>query len=166
MLNAGMLTSTTAQWNTPPQVVADIVRFMGTIDLDPCADPEHRIPAEAHFSRHPIDGLLIPWRGRVYMNPPYGREIGKWVLKARTEPLLEIVMLLPARTDTQWFQPLFVYPICFIAGRLHFSQAASGAPFPSVLVYRGPRIAAFCQHFRRYGRIVSTMMGYPTEAAS
>ena len=69
------------------------------------------------------------------MNPPYGREIGKWVKKAYESKSL-VVALLPARTDTKWFHE-FIYgkaEIRFIKGRLKFGGSSNSAPFPSMLV--------------------------------
>ena len=80
------------------------------------------------------------WGGyRVFCNPPYGREIGKWVEKAfrtNAEHGNLIVMLLPARTDTKWFHD-FIYnraEVRFVRGRLKFGDSKSGAPFPSMVV--------------------------------
>jgi site-specific DNA-methyltransferase (adenine-specific) len=78
------------------------------------------------------------------MNPPYGREIGKWVAKAYTENLVNntfIVALLPARTDTKWFHD-WIYKkgnteIIFIKGRLKFNDGKQSAPFPSMIVIFG-----------------------------
>ncbi len=75
---------------------------------------------------------------RVFCNPPYGREIYKWVEKAYIENKngTFIVMLLPARTDTKWFHE-FIYKkheIRFIKGRLKFNDGKENAPFPSMIV--------------------------------
>ena len=97
------------------------------------------------------DGLKNPWRhggggGAVFCNPPYGREIGKWVRKAYEEAKsgTTVVLLIPARTDTAYFHE-YIYgkaEIRFIRGRLHFTDedgnAYGAAPFPSmVVVYNG-----------------------------
>jgi hypothetical protein len=88
-----------------------------------------------------------PWTGRVWCNPPYGREIGQWVAKAVGStvvvPTAElVVMLLPARTDTRWWHS-YVIPFGqprFIKGRLKFGGAKNSAPFPSaVVVFRRTR---------------------------
>lgn len=82
--------------------------------------------------------------GTVWCNPPYGREIGKWVEKAYKESLegVTVVMLLPARTDTKWFHD-YIYgkaEIRFVRGRLKFGDSKNSAPFPSmVVVYRGAK---------------------------
>ena len=88
------------------------------------------------------DGLTQPWEGVVWCNPPYGRQIGKWVERAAlaAKAGAVVVMLLPARTDTKWFHE-YIYgkaEIRFVRGRLRFGGAANPAPFPSmVVVFRG-----------------------------
>ena len=75
----------------------------------------------------------------VFVNPPYGREIVKWVEKSYLESQKEntlVVMLIPARTDTRWFHD-FIYhkaEIRFIKGRLRFGNSNNNAPFPSMIV--------------------------------
>lgn len=75
--------------------------------------------------------------GRVFCNPPYGRELAKWVKKCydESEHAL-VVMLIPARTDTRWFHD-YIYgkaEIRFIKGRLRFGGSNCNAPFPSMVV--------------------------------
>ena len=81
----------------------------------------------------------------MFCNPPYGRQIGKWVEKAYMEsqkPDTTVVMLIPARTDTKWFHK-FIYgkaEIKFVKGRLKFGGADNNAPFPSmVVVFKGDK---------------------------
>ena len=76
--------------------------------------------------------------GVVFCNPPYGRTIGLWVKKAYEESRRGalVVMLLLARTDTQWFHQ-FIYhkaEIRFVRGRLKFGCSKNSAPFPSMVV--------------------------------
>jgi len=87
-----------------------------------------------------IDGLKQDWNGTCWMNPPYGREIGKWVEKAYSEAQKgnTIVALLPARTDTRWFHD-HIYMMNgvefeLIKGRLKFGDSKNSAPFPSMVV--------------------------------
>lgn len=77
----------------------------------------------------------------VFCNPPYGRELPKWVKKCYEESLKGtlVVMLIPARTDTRWFHD-YIYgkaEIRFIKGRLRFGNAKQSAPFPSMVVIYG-----------------------------
>lgn len=106
--------------------------------LDVCAVPENA-KCKNYFSPKE-DGLRQSWTGRCWMNPPYGKEIGKWVEKGyqESERGALVVSLLPARTDTRWFHQ-YIYQqkgvtIQFIKGRLRFANAKNAAPFPSMLV--------------------------------
>lgn len=81
---------------------------------------------------------LIKNGGVVFCNPPYGRELPKWVKKSYEEAKKGsiVVMLLPARTDTRWFHD-YIYgkaDIRFIKGRLKFNDGKMSAPFPSMVV--------------------------------
>jgi site-specific DNA-methyltransferase (adenine-specific) len=75
------------------------------------------------------------------MNPPYGREIGKWMKKAVEEWKRgnTVVCLVPARTDTAWWHDYAIKgEIRFIRGRLKFGGGKSSAPFPSAIVIFRP----------------------------
>ena len=82
----------------------------------------------------------------MWCNPPYGRQIDKWVQKASYENAVNnntIVMLLPARTDTRWFHT-YIYKqpnvdIRFVRGRLKFGDSKNRAPFPSMVVIFKPK---------------------------
>ena len=83
---------------------------------------------------------------RVFVNPPYGSEISKWVEKSYREGTKDntlVVMLIPSRTDTRYFHD-YIYKRCeirFVKGRLKFGDGKGNAPFPSMLViYRGAKI--------------------------
>jgi len=91
------------------------------------------------------DGLKQEWFGNVWLNPPYGREIPKWIEKCNQEikrkEVHSIFVLLPARTDTKWFHDLVMphaYLVYLIQGRfnhVHKNQVkGANAPFASMLV--------------------------------
>ena len=67
----------------------------------------------------------------------------------------EVLILVPARTDTKWWEVLSdAYPlVCFIRGRLRFGGRTSGAPFPSAIAYLGSRRKRFHETFSGVGRI-------------
>ena len=153
--------SASADWYTPPAIVSAVVGVLGQIDLDPCAedrDPK-TVPARVHITKAD-DGLAADWFGRVYMNPPYGSAIPYWIAKLldayTSGAVRSAVALVPARTDTDWFWPLYNYPICFVHGRLNFSAHENSAPFPSALVYLGRDKEDFARHTRDMGRVVET----------
>ena len=120
-----------------PQEFFDNLNKIFNFTLDVCALPENA-KCENYYTPE-TDGLKQPWMGGVWCNPPYGREIINWVRKASEEYTKDycnfVVMLLPARTDTRWFQD-YVYGkayLHFIDGRLTFGEQKGNAPFPSVL---------------------------------
>lgn len=159
-INAGLYTSATPEWYTPDKIVDRVVDVFGQIDLDPCSNSsdwrEAAIPAEKYYTKED-DGLAQPWNGRVYMNPPYGDEIPAWVERMKTAyeagEISDAIALLPARTDTVWFQTLADYRMCFVRGRLRFSQSENSAPFPSVVVYLGHDESTFWEYFHDIGFI-------------
>lgn len=144
-------------WHTPETVISRVTEAFGEIDLDPCSNiGEPNVPAGRHYTEED-NGLAHTWNGRVYMNPPYGRPIAEWVEKLCSEyesgAVTEAIALVPARTDTEWFQRLRNAAICFIDGRLKFSGHANSAPFPSCACYLGPDIAGFVEAFGDLGDI-------------
>ncbi len=131
------------EWETPDDLFKKLDDEF-CFNLDPCATKENS-KCEEYFTKED-DGLSMEWYGTVFMNPPYGREIGKWVAKAYWESVhngCKVVCLLPARTDTAWFHD-YCCPkareIRFLRGRLKFSGAIYNAPFPSMVVVFVPKI--------------------------
>lgn len=123
--------SKTPEWATPQDFFNELNKEFG-FTLDPCATKDNAKCKK--FYTKEDNGLSKSWRGEsVFMNPPYGREIGSWVKKLSQEGG---VGLLPARTDTKWFHD-HIYgkaEIRFIKGRLKFGGSKNSAPFPSMLV--------------------------------
>ena len=132
-LTAGVFSSTTDLWATPQAFFDELDREFH-FTLDPCANAEnHKCPK--YFTAED-DGLKQDWgRHKVFCNPPYGRNIGKWVEKA-VKSFATVVILLPARTDTKWFHDwcLPYGKIEFLRGRLKFGGCDNSAPFPSMIV--------------------------------
>jgi hypothetical protein len=151
--------SESTSWNTPRHIVDLVVDTLGEIDLDPCSNSHDapNVPAHDYYTEAD-DGLAQPWLGRVYMNPPYGDEIGKWVARLvsnyESGLVTEAVALVPARPETQWFRALWAHTLCFVYGRLRFSDAENTAPFPSVAVYLGPTPGRFIEQFQAVGAVV------------
>jgi hypothetical protein len=134
-------------WLTPPHILA----ALGPFDLDPCACtlPRPWPTAENHYTGE-SNGLLLPWFGRVWLNPPYGPPaiIEPWLSKMASHG--RGIALIFARTETRAFQAnVFqrAHAALFLAGRLHFhrpdgARAAANAGAPSVLVAYGADDAA------------------------
>lgn len=124
------------EWETP-QDLYDQLNEEFSFNLDPCSTEENH-KAVMYFTEKE-NGLKQSWGGcRVFCNPPYSK-VKQWVRKAYYESHKAgtiVVMLLPARTDTKWFQDYCLHrsEIRFLRGRLRFSGAKFNAPFPSMLV--------------------------------
>jgi len=129
-------------WETP-QTLFDELDAEFHFTLDPCSTHENA-KVTKHYTRDE-NGLEQSWAGEiVFMNPPYGREVGVWVRKAwlehnRKEWALEpavVVGLLPARTDTGWWHDYIqgMTEVRFLRGRVRFSASNQNAPFPSAIV--------------------------------
>lgn len=137
MITKGLFSSATDEWATPCETFNDLNKEFG-FTLDPCATDENR-KCSKYYTKE-IDGLKQNWGGEiVFCNPPYGREISKWVEKCSNEsnkPNTICVMLIPARTDTKWFHQYIYHKaeIRFIKGRLKFGSSSNSAPFPSMIV--------------------------------
>lgn len=147
VLNRGLFSSASSEWETPQKFFETLdVEFGFTLDV--CARPENA-KCPRYFSPEE-DGLRQEWAPEVcWMNPPYGREIGKWIQKAYEEAQkgATVVCLLPSRTDTAWWHEYVMRAaeVRFIRGRLRFGGAENGAPFPSCVVvfrpgYSGPPV--------------------------
>jgi len=133
----GVFSSQTDEWATP-QYLFDELDKEFHFDLDPASTDEN-CKCERHFTKAD-DGLKKSWGGcKVFCNPPYGRQIGKWVEKGYREaqhPDTLVVMLIPARTDTRWFHD-YIWgkaEVRFIRGRIQFGESRQNAPFPSMIV--------------------------------
>lgn len=130
------------EWLTPPE----IIEATGPYHLDPCAPVERPWDmAERHFTVNE-DGLQQPWEGRVWLNPPYGPETGKWLHRLASHPDGGMALIF-ARTETEMFHRHAwerANAMLFLEGRLHFydvtgNRAKHNAGGPSVLIAYGRR---------------------------
>jgi len=134
VITPGMMSSLSNEWTTPQKLFDELNQEFG-FTLDPCSTHENA-KCERHFTRDD-DGLTKDWQGTVFVNPPYGREIGKWIKKAYEESQkgATVVCLIPSRTDTAyWHDYVMKGQIRFIRGRLKFGGGNNPAPFPSAIV--------------------------------
>jgi phage N-6-adenine-methyltransferase len=137
-----MFSSQTGHWKTPKDLFTQLDQeFHFTLDV--CADKNESPSWHNIHEYFGEDGLHRSWNGfTCWMNPPYGREIIRWLAKAYVETKVHqhctVVALLPARTDTRWFWGICTKgEIRFLKGRLHFSNKGP-APFPSMIVVFKP----------------------------
>lgn len=137
-----LFSSKSNEWETP-QDFFDRLNQEFHFTLDAAATDENA-KCERYFMTAK-DGLAQSWHGEtVWLNPPYGRAVGKWIEKARLEAEngATVVCLIPARTDTRYFhEHCFKGEVRFVRGRLKFGGSKNSAPFPSaVVIFRPTRI--------------------------
>lgn len=135
-----MFSSKKSDWETPDWLFQSMNERFG-FTLDVCATKANA-KCDKFFTVKE-NALLQSWANEIcWMNPPYGREISKWVEKAYLESKKAIIVgLLPVRTDTKWFHS-FVYrkaKLEFLNKRLRFKNAGNMAPFSSMIVVWGKK---------------------------
>ncbi len=130
-----LFSSKKKDWETPQELFDSLNKEVNfTVDV---ASSDTNYKVKKHYTIKE-NGLIQDWKNeRVWCNPPYGRDICKWVEKAYFSNAEIVVMLLPARTDTKWFHK-YIYKkdsvkIEFIKGRLKFGNSKNSAPFPSMI---------------------------------
>lgn len=149
------------RWLTPRHLVDPLGKF----DLDPCGAPGHDLATRTYQIDDGEDGLQLPWEGRVWLNPPYGKQ---------AEPFLEKLAehnngtaLIFARTETRSFHKHVwdkASGLLFLQGRVSFlhpdgTAAKANAGAPSVLVAYGTADAELLQHSGIPGKFVSINEG-------
>lgn len=132
--------SRTDEWATP-QWLFNALSKEFRFTLDPCAS-EKNAKCRRYFTKED-DGLAQDWGTEVvWMNPPYGRVIGRWMKKAWETSLAGgmVVCLVPARTDSRWWHDYAMRgEVRLLVGRIKFGNAKTRAPFPSaIVVFRPP----------------------------
>ena len=140
MSNSALMSSDRMDWETPQWFFEKLNNEFG-FTLDAAAsDANHK--CDRYYTSE-NSGLEADWSGNtVFCNPPYGRSISDWVRKCSNEaskPGTTVVLLIPARTDTRYFQNFILNrsEIRFVPGRLRFETGGvpgDAAPFPSMVV--------------------------------
>lgn len=161
----------TDNWGTPQSLFDKLNAEFGFV-LDVCALPENA-KCERYFTPDQ-DGLTQPWPApraynqSIWMNPPYGRGIDKWVEKAYRTSLSgnRVVALLPARTNVPWWHDycMNAREIRFIRKKVPFDGPVRGVPFwGSAIVVFGPGITFYPPQISSYEqpRRTSVLDGAP-----
>lgn len=144
------------EWLTPPW----LLKALGKFDLDPCS-PINRPwdTAKKHYTKIQ-NGLIMPWRGRVFCNPPYGKETIKWLKKCAEHK--NVSALIFARTETEMFFKYvwdYVDSVLFIKGRLYFynikgERAKSNSGAPSILLSYNKKNTKYLKRSNIPGKIL------------
>ena len=151
------------EWYTPPKYIEAARRVMGGIDLDPCSSEvaQEYIKADIYYTIDD-DGLEYVWAGRVWMNPPYGRELVERFCEEVVDQfdsgsIDQACVLVNNATETNWFQNMMssACSVCFITGRVKFlNEDGEEAKTPlqgQAVLYFGKRMDAFLREFSELG---------------
>jgi len=150
----------TDEWLTPPWIIKDL----GPFDLDVCSPLNRPWDTARDYFTKENDGLVQKWFGRVWCNPPYGKETYKWLKKCAEHG--NSIALTFARTDTKGFHDEVFGKACglfFIKGRLKFfgvdgKEAGNNAGAPSVLIAYGAdsisRLCCFSKLHNSKGKLI------------
>jgi hypothetical protein len=134
-----------AQCQLTPAYVLDPVRAAlgGVIGLDPCTAPDNPVGA-TRFYAPPADGAALPWdAATIFVNPPYSKARERWVRRCIQAGAAgrQVVLLIPAATDTRIFQEALstATAVVFIRGRVKFgvlrpNRRQAAASHPSALI--------------------------------
>ena len=143
------------EWLTPQSVLYPLGQF----DLDPCAPIKRPWPTATKHYTILDNGLIQDWNGRVWLNPPYGPETSKWLLKLASHN--NGIALVFSRTDVVWFHKIVfkhASAILFLEGRIrfhHVSGLQGGTPgCGSVLIAFGAENAISLQNSKLKGKFI------------
>lgn len=147
----------TIEWYTPPWI---FIKLGLKFDLDPASpkEPVSWIPADKTYSIAD-DGLIQPWKGLVWLNPPYGSHTSAWL--KRMHQHRNGVALVFSRTDCRWYHDYVAKAdaILFLKGRVSFVDAdgvteGRGAGCGSMLVAWGDKSVKALMKMQEYGHLV------------
>lgn len=157
------------EWYTPAKYIEAARLVMGGIDLDPAScEMANRIVRATRYYNQEENGLMQPWHGRVWLNPPYHKtdqggasSLEIWVCHLLTQlemgRIEQAILLVPMTQATRWFDRLWDYLQCFPRRRIHFysSEVNDWRPrFSSSFAYFGAKEDRFIEIFSQFGRIV------------
>jgi DNA N-6-adenine-methyltransferase (Dam) len=161
---------------TPATYIESARKVLGTIDLDPCTCDQAQATVRADkFFTVDDDGLTKDWTGKVWINPPYHRElqpkfVAKLVAEIGAGRVTEAIMLTNNSTDTEWFRQAAEAcdAICFTMGRVGFTQPGGQVVAPTqgqAFFYFGDWPERFRDEFATIGFGVSVIWHYTKVAA-
>ena len=156
------LTSTTGNktdcWNTPPEFVGDVLKYFGTLDLDPCSNDEDNpnVPAKKVYTEI-TNGLAHRWTANsVFMNHPYSQS-DKWIPYAVSQYELgyakEMILLIKLDVSTKWWRSVSQYSWIAVNERMKFGDGTGASPFQSAIIYLGKNLEKFNTIFCKYGTL-------------
>ena len=159
-----LLSHESTEHYTPQYILDAVIACMDTIDLDPCSNCREisNVPAARHYTVED-NGLLLPWVGRIFLNPPFGHDVEQWFSKLYLEMLegraTEAVVLWKSATETSAWKTLTALScrVCFPSARIRFTgpfgEERTGPTFSPTLFYVVERPKKFEEAFARIGAV-------------
>jgi hypothetical protein len=153
------------EWYTPAEYISRARTVLGDIDIDPASAEiaQETVRARQYFDKEQ-NGLHYPWRGRVWLNPPYappliGKFIGKLLTEWNAGRITACIALTHNYTDTAWFHDAAACAdaVCFTHGRVNFYDPDGEVAKPTqgqAFFYFGSEIDVFKETFEPIGLIV------------
>ena len=154
------------EWYTPPEYIEAARKVMGSIDLDPCSSvlAQKVVKAAKYYTIH-TNGLIHPWAGNVWMNPPYAAKlinpfVDKLLANLESGDVKQAIMLTHCNSDTKWYHRAWneCRAFCQTRGRVRFYNANGKANSPThghVFIYFGKRAKRFEKVFAQFGAVSS-----------
>jgi len=168
------MSTQTSEWYTRPKYIEAARTVMDSIDLDPAssAAANEIVKATRYYSKEE-DGLLQPWFGNVWLNPPYGRSakqqgkhqstIGLFIKKLIESydagDITQAIALVTTEINAKWYYPLFRFPVCVPDHRVNFlvpiqQKNKYSQMFGTSFVYLGSNVEKFIDVFSEFGIII------------
>lgn len=157
------------EWYTPAKYIEAVREVLGDIDLDPASSVQaNAVVRAAEIFTQFDDGLAREWRGRIFMNPPYGRTpehrslagafCNKAIEQFNAGNVEAGIILVNSLHSQSWQAPLYDHAVCFVNHRIHFVSAdgeENEAPtFQNIFVYLGRDVLKFAAVFSRFGYVM------------
>jgi hypothetical protein len=159
-----LLSHASTEHYTPKYILDAVIACMGAIDLDPCSNSAEipNVPAAKHYTIK-NNGLVQPWEGRVFLNPPFGPGVEVWFSKLYQERAAgrttEAIVLWKSATETAAWKTLTALScrVCFPSARIRFTGPgdSSGSTFSPALFYVGEGPERFERAFAGIGPVWS-----------
>lgn len=155
------------EWYTPKKFIDAARNVMGSIDLDPASSEiANKVIQATTIYTEQDSGLVHPWSGNVWMNPPYNNSLVGEFTRKLTEDLPNInqaCVLVNNASETRWFQSYifgFCDIICFVKGRIKFldenGEATGSSLQGQVIAYYGKNTKLFEDNFTQFGKVCLT----------
>jgi hypothetical protein len=159
---SALLSHESTEHYTPQYILDAVIACMGAIDLDPCSNSREipKVPAARHYTAQD-NGLVHPWVGGVFLNPPFGHDVERWFSKLYLERsegrTTEAIVVWKSATETAAWKTLTAIScrVCFPSARIRFVGSSGddgpGPTFSPALFYVGTQAKRFEEAFALIG---------------